>query len=186
MKKIILVVGRSASGKSSITREACNKLHLNLVKSYTTRPARPKELTGGSDHYFITEEEYETQKDQFNIVAYTEINGFKYFTTEDILNNSDVYVIDPKGIEYLKQHCSNNYQFVTVYIRTSPMAAKARAMSRGDDTSVFKNRTESEDAMFKKFEKEMPWQYHILNDGTFEEAVQKMERILRTELYIKE
>lgn len=102
MKKIILVVGRSASGKSSITREACNKLHLNLVKSYTTRPPRPKELTGESDHYFITEEEYETQKDQFDIVAYTEINGFKYFTTEDILNNSDVYVIDPKGIEYLK------------------------------------------------------------------------------------
>lgn len=66
------------------------------------------------------------------------------------------------------------------------MAAKARAMSRGDDTSVFKNRTESEDAMFKQFEKEMHWQYHILNDGTFEEAVQKMERILRTELYIKE
>ena len=95
-------------------------------------------------------------------------------------------MIDPKGIEYLKKHCFNKYQFVTVYIRTSPMEAKARAMSRGDDTSIFKNRIESEDAMFKQFEKEMPWQYHILNDGTFEKAVQKMERILRTELYIKE
>lgn len=60
-----LVVGRTASGKSSIVREVCKKLELKQVKSLTTRPPRDVELNNpDSDHYFVTDEEFESERDK--------------------------------------------------------------------------------------------------------------------------
>ena len=109
-----LIIGRTASGKSSIAKAVCEKLGLNQVISYTTRPRRPKEKDC-VDHIFITEEDVEKYKD--DIAAYTEINGYKYFTTYDVLDKSDVYVIDPIGVDNLKLKCGDQYRFIEIYIR---------------------------------------------------------------------
>lgn len=97
MDKKFLIVGRSSSGKTSIASAACSELGLKLVKSYTTRPPRnEKESINSKDHIFITEDDVEKYKD--DIAAYTEINGYKYFTTMDQIDECDAYVIDPNGI----------------------------------------------------------------------------------------
>ena len=181
-KKIICVVGRTATGKTSLARAVCNKLGIKLVKSYTTRPMRPKEIENHerSDHYFITDEDVDTYKD--DIAAYTEINGYKYFTTKQVLNESDVYVIDPLGIEELKRRCRDEYQIITVYIRVDHSTGKRRAMQRGESIDDYYERYKSENEQFSNFEKEMSWDYHILNIGTFEDAANTMERMIRKEL----
>lgn len=53
-----------------------------------------------SDHIFISNEEYNKLQD---IAAETEINGCRYCTTVEVLNQCDFYVIDPDGIDYLKK-----------------------------------------------------------------------------------
>lgn len=179
MDKKLLIVGRSSSGKTSIASTACYNLGLKLVKSYTTRPPRnEKEILNSTDHIFITEDDVEKYKD--NIAAYTEINGYKYFTTMDQINECDAYVIDPNGIKSLKEHCGNLYDFCTVYVRTSPAIAKERAQRRGDG-DMFDSRIADEDAQFKQFEKDMDWDYHLLNNGSWEKAVNTMCKFMKKE-----
>lgn len=176
------MVGRSASGKTSITREACKYLNLKQVKSYTTRPRREKETEETCDHYFISPLEVEKYSDK--IVAWTEINGYEYFATKDELDNCDVYVIDPNGIEDLKSRCGNDYDFVIVYVRTTQDIAENRAKKRGQDIATFRERLRAEDAQFKDFEKSMGWHYHLLNNDTFERAVETMIKFMRKEFVL--
>lgn len=177
-KKIFLIVGRTSSGKSSITRAVCQALGLKQVKSYTTRPMRESEKKNpdASEHYFITEEEVKQYEN--DIAAYTEINGYKYFTTKEILNQSDCYVIDPNGIEDLKKRCSDDYDFITIYLRRPKSGIKRSYLQRGDSFKSFSARYDAENEQFTQYELKGDWDYHILNNGTFDEGVEKMKRII--------
>ena len=44
--KIFCIIGRSASGKSTITNNVANKLGMKILKSYTTRTMRKEETQG--------------------------------------------------------------------------------------------------------------------------------------------
>ena len=46
MYKIICLIGKSGSGKSTIEQKLCSDLEINQVVSHTTRPPRKKELEG--------------------------------------------------------------------------------------------------------------------------------------------
>lgn len=174
-----LIIGRTASGKSSITRAVCDRLGLNQVISYTTRPRRSKEKDC-VDHIFITEEDIE--KYQGDIAAYTEINGYKYFTTYDVLDKSDIYVIDPIGVDNLKLKCGNRYRFIEIYIRVPKTIASDRAKQRGDKVKDFKARFESEDTQFREYEHRCTFHYHLRNDRPFEESVEKVCSWIKDEL----
>lgn len=153
---------------------------MTIVKSYATRPPRnEEERTRSMDHIFISEDEVEQYIDK--IVAYTKINGYQYFTTTDILDKSDVYLIDPIGIESLFQHVAGRYNFVFVYISTDPQIALERAKLRGDDLEVFQKRRADENAQFDAYEKSQKWDLHIKNNTTIEDAVGCFETLLPKE-----
>lgn len=180
MKPIkFLIIGRTASGKTSIAKAVCEKLGLNQVISYTTRPRRTKEKDC-VDHIFITEEDVE--KYQNDIVAYTEINGYKYFTTYDVLDKSDVYIIDPIGVDNLKLKCGDQYKFIEIYIRVPKTIAFDRAKQRGDKVKDFKTRYETEDTEFREYEHRCTFHYHLRNDRPFEESVEKVCTWIEEEL----
>ena len=103
-KLVFLFIGRTASGKSSLARYMCEALELKQVKSLTTRPPRDGEITGSEDHYFISKDIFNKINQKCTFAAYTEINGYKYATTVEELRHSDIYVIDPNGVKYLKEH----------------------------------------------------------------------------------
>ncbi|RHQ81851.1 hypothetical protein [Clostridium sp. AF22-10] len=146
-----------------------------MVKSYTTRPMRPNEDSETSDHIFITPEEVEQFRQ--DIVAYTRINGYEYFVTSDILSQSDVYVIDPNGIENLIQNAGESYRFVQIYISTPYKIALERAIKRSDKN--FEERRISENSQFKTYEENNSWDYFIENIRDFESAVDMLADIMR-------
>lgn len=154
-------------------------MRLKLVKSYTTRPMRPGEEMD-SDHIFITEEEVDRYKDQ--IAAYTEINGYQYFTTYDVIDQSDVYVIDPKGVDSLKYKCRDKYRFVEIYVWIPKEIAKERAIARGDDIEKFESRYESESEQFSDYEKWKYANYSLLNMKPFKESVDQVCHWIQYEL----
>ena len=142
---------------------------LKLVKSYTTRPMRPGEEKD-SDHIFITEDEVDQYRNQ--IAAYTEIDGYKYFTTYDVIDQSDVYVIDPAGITSIKEKCGDRYKFVEIYIWVTKEIARRRAIERGDDMGKFKSRYEDEHLQFAEYEGNSNLRYFLRNIRPFEESVE--------------
>ena len=181
MKKIFLIIGRSAVGKSAITQGVCDKMKLTRVKSYTTRPMRANETEENSDHIFITTQDVK-EFAASDIAAYTEINGYEYFTTFDILDKADLYVIDPEGVKDLKNRCGNKYDFIEIYIRVPYAVAKQRVRKRKDGEKVFVQRRESEDSQFKSYEASRSFHYHLYNVGTLEDAVNKVSEWIKKEL----
>ena len=61
-KKVIALVGPSASGKTAIMKKAIENKFAIKVKSYTTRKRRPDE---SDDYYFVSRSEFENMKDEF-------------------------------------------------------------------------------------------------------------------------
>ena len=94
MKKIILLVGKSGTGKTHIINSLC----LRKVVPYTTRPMREGEIDGIS-YNFITKEECENTVVD-DIVAATNFDGHTYFAKKDSLKDKEVYVVDPSGVHY--------------------------------------------------------------------------------------
>lgn len=174
-----LVLGRTASGKSSIVKAVCQKLNLKQAISYTTRPKRKSE-DDYSDHIFINESQFE--QFQNKIAAYTEIDGHMYFVTFDTLDNSDIYVVDPKGIDSLKIKCGDRYKFIEIYIRTPIELAEKRAKSRGDKLKDFKKRYVEESKQFTDYENRHTFHYHLRNDRPFNESVDKVCEWIKREL----
>ena len=171
---LITVAGRNGSGKSLIAKKVAEALGLNVVKSYATRKPRPEELQKGlenCDHIFVSDEEYDKLE---NITAETEINGARYCTTQEILNNSDIYVIDPKGIKDLKERCGNRYKLLQFYIYADADKRAARFVARGETKAKFEAREQSEDEQFCDYENNHGWDIIIYNNWDIDTAVKTM------------
>lgn len=174
--KKFLIIGRTSSGKSSISKEVASQLGLEVVKSYTTRSKRNSD---DNDHIFIKQEEVEQYRN--SMIAYTEINGAQYFVTYDMLNKSDIYVIDPKGVKYLKESCPD-FEYIEIYIWTPRAIAEIYALDRGDDLKTYNKRYEDENEQFTEYEKKCGFHYHLINNRPFFKSVSKVSEWIQKEL----
>ena len=88
MKKIFCIMGKSATGKDTIYKRllADEKLKLNKIVTYTTRPIREGERAG-EEYFFIDEATCENLSAEGKIVelrAYNTVHGvWKYLTVDD-------------------------------------------------------------------------------------------------------
>ena len=126
MDVLILIVGKSGSGKDTIVKYLCNKYNYTQLKSYTTRNKRSETE---DTHIFITEEEFNKLD---NIVAYTEFNNYRYCATQEQCDNSDFYIIDPDGVGYFKEKYNGNKTPIIIYIDVPFVKRFKRMLKRGD------------------------------------------------------
>lgn len=141
-----------------------------MVVSYTTRPKRESE-TDGVEHFFISDEEADSLLTTQRIAAYTQIGetGYRYFTTEECIKNANIYIIDPKGIKYLKSKFPE-LKLCIIYIYAAKYLRDERAKFRSDYNKYAK-RCEDEDKQFKEFESKSEYDYVINNNLNFSKAV---------------
>ena len=157
---LLCVMAESSAGKDTIVNKLCERTGYNQLISYYTRPRRTNE---GDTHIFVTESDYQEMFNAGQVAAYTEINGCKYWCTVDQLYSTDIYVIDPIGVEVLKQLNLPNLRIVSVYINVPEEVRKQRAKSRGDDMTIYRNRSLSERQQFRDMKKNMLVDYVIPN-----------------------
>jgi guanylate kinase len=154
---IVLLVGESSSGKDSLATMLEHD-GFKILKSYTTRPRRQNE---GDTHIFIKPEEVEQYKNEF--VAYTKIGKFEYFSTMKQLLESDIYIIDPKGVKYLKSKI-NNIKIITIYINVPEEERLDRALHiRKDNKEEVDKRFKAEKDQFDEFKLNAAFDYSICN-----------------------
>lgn len=157
---VILVVGRTGSGKSSLIKRLCERTGLKELCSYTTRTRR-SELD--NDHIFVEVEDYLQAKENGEIAIDTELAGNYYYSTIEQLYNADLYTINPDALNRLLAMDLPDIRFVVVYISCPDKIREARAMARGDDKNKYRVRDFSEKQEFKKFVTEEKWNYAISN-----------------------
>ena len=173
---VYCVLGRTGSGKSTVTKEAANKLNMKVLKSYTTRQRRENETDENCDHTFISPDEVEKYRN--DMIAYTERVGYCSFATKQQLLDNDFYIINPTGYYELKLKTKDmDVELVTIMVNVPYNDLRQRAKKRGDYDAWQANYIkESEE--FSNFEKSHLIDYFILNDRSIEESVAKMVRII--------
>lgn len=157
---LLCVMAESSAGKDTLVNKLCERTGYRQLISYSTRPKRTNE---GNTHIFVTEEDYRQMFEAGQVAAYTQINGCRYWCTIDQLYSTDIYVIDPIGVEVLKSLNLPNLKIVSVYINVPEEVRKQRAISRGDDMSIYRSRSLSERQQFKDMKKNMTVDYVIPN-----------------------
>lgn len=110
--RIFLLVGKSGSGKSYIS-QLLSRYGYSEIQSYTTRPPRTPNEIG---HTFVNDEGFNALTD---LVAYTEFDGYRYAATTQQVETHGVYVIDPAGVEYFKDHYHGKKTITVIYVKAN-------------------------------------------------------------------
>lgn len=145
MNNLYLLIGESGSGKSSIERKLVSNYGLKKVLSYTTRPVRDDDPNDIFTHTFITKGEFDKLD---NRVAYTKYDNNEYCATSDQLEEADIYVIDPAGIEFLEHNYRGKKGLVKIYIHCS-LSERMKRLENRDGFDAALNRVKTDIIEFR-------------------------------------
>ena len=187
MKLLILVLGKTSSGKDTVAKYLKEEYGINSVCSYTTRSMREYEKEG-VQHYFRSKEEMAKILLEENVLAYTKFpkTGIEYCATiESVSEGISSYIVDPNGVKYFKDKVYLSYEdidYFTVFVDLSEELIIERAQQRGDNIEDIKARLDSERDMFDEYKNSMEYDYYINNNGTLKELKSSVDAILSREL----
>lgn len=140
MNKKIILFGRSGTGKDYLI----DCFQLKKVRSYTTREKRFNELNMPEHeltHTFITKEKFKELEKTQKFVAKGFLFGNYYGATEYMIEENDVYIIDPDSTHLLYNHYGSdrfNEEFQVINIRAKYWTRYDNMMKREDTSSIKK------------------------------------------------
>lgn len=159
---LVILIGKSGSGKDSIKDFLCNEMEACPLVSTTTREMRPSEKDG-VDYHFTTNEDFENKIKSKIIFEYREYNGAKgkiYYGAEyKPLNKEKTYVkvLDPDGARnYIDVYGRNNCFVAEIYLDDSIRFERAFKRRFGE--------TSHSDAETEKFINE--WDTRLNDDNS--------------------
>lgn len=146
---MIVLVGKSCSGKTTIAKEL-EKLGYSLIVTYTTRPIREGE-EDGVDYKFITKEEFlekNTNGFFFESTSYKVADGdiWWYGTAVEDLDSEKAVIMNPCGLKKMK-HLGSMHP-VSFYIMANEGVRWNRLRDRGDNATEARRRLNADDIDF--------------------------------------
>ncbi len=134
---MIILIGPSASGKTSIAKELIEKHHFKKFITNTTRPMRIKEVND-VDYHFISKEEFEKKKRDNKLIEYTLYNGNLYGTSIEDVSDDKVLIVDINGANKFYEKLKE--EIMIFYITCNQKNIKERMILRGDNEESIKAR----------------------------------------------
>ena len=165
---ILLIIGESGNGKTSVAKMLNEKYGLKILPSYTTRPKRHENEQG---HIFVSEDEFRSIKIK-DIVAYTKIGSYEYCAVKQQIDENDIYIIDLLSVNYFKNNYKGTKNIKVVYIKTNQDLRKQRMEERGDLKEDINFRLRHDSVAFNGAEKISD--FVIENNGLIDETVDKV------------
>lgn len=171
MKKIVAIVGPSASGKNTLLEELKSCLiNYNFVKHITTRPKREKEIDG-TEYNFITDEEMIKKILNNEIISAANYTGWVYGIEEkalvdDKINIGDFSLEDLDNLRY-----NNNIKLYIIYLTAASKIRFIRSLQRESNPNIDEiyRRYLSDDEDFYWFEEDLSqnvYKHYITIDTT--------------------
>ena len=111
-KRIICLIGKSGSGKTIAADYLQDTYKMKALESWTDRPER---YPGEGSHTYITRTEFDKIKES-DMIAYTKFGNNRYCCVHSDLEQNNIYVIDPTGLQGLITNFQGLYDIVSVYI----------------------------------------------------------------------
>lgn len=181
---IVVLVGESASGKSTIANLIQERdPSFSKIITYTTRPMRDGE-TDGVDYHFVSEEEFDRMERNGEFFESASYRGWRYGSVSADYNDGKdhVVVLTPHGYRRLKRRQQNSSwlhhtRVIGIYLDVDRRSRVIKLLERGDDIDEAYRRSLSDAGQFDGFEDET--EYKITNNG-YEKSVEEVWNIAAT------
>lgn len=157
-KKILILTGKSGSGKDTVLNRLVDNYDFNRIISFTTRPMREGE-TNGKEYYFTSKEDFlgkVCDKEMIDFRAYSTLVNNKrdiwYYGTHKNLNNmkqyNNVVILDLEGAKSFVDYFGKDNCYI-VYLNVIDYLRKERAKQRGSfDETEWNRRLQADNEDF--------------------------------------
>lgn len=148
MSNIVILIGKSASGKSTIEKELNKHFGFERCVSCTTRPPRKGEVDG-IDYYFLTDENFEEMKKDGMFLESAKYREWNYGVTVDEVVGKEkaVLIVESHGLAQIL--ADKRIDPFVVYVDTEDRIRYIRQLYRGDDIIEVALRSERDKACFQ-------------------------------------
>lgn len=153
---MLVIIGKTASGKTTLREKMVKEYGFNPIITYTTRPMRKGEEEGKTYHY-ITDEEFNEKIKEGFFAEYKEYNTkkgiWKYGSAKEDLINSDkssIIILTPGGVEDIRKNLPEpEIDMKIIYIYSNLSTIKRRLFYRKDNKDEIERRINSDNIDFK-------------------------------------
>lgn len=142
---MIVILGESASGKSTVQNILCKRYGYERLITYTTRRPREGEKDG-VDYHFISEDTFEKMHRDGSFCETAEYNGWHYATAKDDCTDNKVAVLTPHGLRQIRKF--KDLILVTYYINVPRRDRLVKILQRGDNIEEAYRRSLSDVGQF--------------------------------------
>jgi guanylate kinase len=167
---MIVLVGESASGKSSIERHLVDNYEYEKVVSYTTRPPREGEVDG-ADYHFINMEQFDKLKADGFFAETASYREWNYGTAKEDCTDDKIAVFTPHGLRQVAK--IDNINVTSIYICVPRRDRLIKILQRGDNIEEAYRRSLSDVGQFDGIVDEVD--YIIYNDG-YKKSIAEMAK----------
>lgn len=157
---MIVLVGESASGKTSVQKYLKEHYEYKDIVSYTTRQPRDGEVDG-IDYHFITVEQFKSLKEQGFFAETAVYNDWNYGVAKEDCTDDKVAVLTPHGLRQVSK--LKDIDVVSFYINVPRRDRLIKILQRGDNIEEAYRRSLSDVGQFDGVEDEV--NFVINNDG---------------------
>ena len=183
MEEVIVLVGKSSCGKDTIQKKLIEAYGYTGLVSTTSRPPIENEQEG-VDYYYVTNEEFEKQIANGEMIEYREYhpaNGKTWYyglskKAFEINTDKKVVVLELYGLKELKKFLKGkNVKLTSFYISANQEIRTERAKARGSfDENEWERRLIADNNDFTVEELASNIDYMIKNETTVEDAIKSM------------
>lgn len=171
---MLILLGKSASGKSEISSILVNKYNMKKVVTYTTRQKRTGEIDGIS-YNFVSKEKFLEMKKNDEFVETVCYNDNYYGTNKKDITNDKILIVEPNGFKEFINKMKN--EIVSFYLKSSKETRKQRMITRGDKEVDINKRLINDDITFKDV---LGVDYIITNENvTLEKLADKIYKLYK-------
>jgi guanylate kinase len=179
---LFVVSAPSGTGKTTLVERLVEGVpNLVMSRSYTSRPARPRE-TDGHDYHFISRARFEAMIAEGAFLEWADVFGNYYGTaradTERLLEagRDVVLVIDVHGARQVRERCRGPISIFVLPPSFPVLEARLRGRSLDPDQAI-RRRLEVARAEVRAYTE---YDYVVINDE-IERAVARLEAIVAAE-----
>ena len=179
MIKILVLIGKTASGKDTIVNNLVNKHGFKKIITYTSRPKRRGEKDGITYHY-ISEDEFKQKIDEGFFAEWktynTEFGVWYYGTALEDLEKADdksVIILTPQGFRDIEYNIRNQ-EIIPIYLYANNETIKKRLLKRGDNPDEAERRIKHDNDDFRGFENEVGKIVYNNYDSNLNDVVEKI------------
>ena len=165
---MIVLVGESASGKSSIEKYLVDNYGYNKVVSYTTRSPRPNEVDG-VDYHFISVGQFLNLKENGFFAETAMYNNWYYGTAKEDCTDDKIAVLTPHGLRQISK--VDGINAISFYINVPRRDRLIKILQRGDDIEEAYRRSLSDVGQFDGIEDEVDY---VINNEGYTKSIEEM------------